>query len=145
MQNNVLSVWTDERVAELKKLWGDGFSCSQIAAELGCGITRNAVIGKAHRLGLSQRQHANGYLRFIDPIPPGTPRKSIMRSRERKPRLEVMNPNAKPPMIFAESNITGTPIKKRGRTFIDREMTKNELRAMLSRAVMNTAAMEVAE
>jgi GcrA cell cycle regulator len=46
--------WTDERVAQLTKLWADGLSASQIAAELG-GITRNAVIGKVHRLGLSGR------------------------------------------------------------------------------------------
>ena len=46
--------WTDERVEMLKKLWTDGLSASQIAAELG-GITRNAVIGKVHRLGLSGR------------------------------------------------------------------------------------------
>ena len=43
--------WTDERVELLKKLWTEGLSASQIAAELG-GITRNAVIGKVHRLGL---------------------------------------------------------------------------------------------
>ncbi|CAL8978592.1 GcrA cell cycle regulator [Rhodoplanes serenus] len=47
-------MWTDERVELLKKLWNDGLSASQIAAELG-GITRNAVIGKVHRLGLSGR------------------------------------------------------------------------------------------
>jgi GcrA cell cycle regulator len=46
--------WTDERVATLTKLWADGLSASQIAAELG-GVTRNAVIGKVHRLGLSGR------------------------------------------------------------------------------------------
>ena len=46
--------WTDERVATLSKLWADGLSASQIAAELG-GVTRNAVIGKVHRLGLSGR------------------------------------------------------------------------------------------
>jgi GcrA cell cycle regulator len=46
--------WTEERVETLKKLWADGLSASQIAAELG-GITRNAVIGKVHRLGLSGR------------------------------------------------------------------------------------------
>ncbi len=46
--------WTDERVETLKKLWTEGLSASQIAAELG-GITRNAVIGKVHRLGLSGR------------------------------------------------------------------------------------------
>jgi len=49
--------WTDDRVELLKKLWSDGLSASQIAAELG-GITRNAVIGKVHRLGLSGRAKA---------------------------------------------------------------------------------------
>ena len=46
--------WTDERVDLLRKLWAEGLSASQIAAELG-GVTRNAVIGKIHRLGLSGR------------------------------------------------------------------------------------------
>jgi len=46
--------WTDERVETLKKLWTDGLSASQIAKQLG-GVTRNAVIGKVHRLGLSGR------------------------------------------------------------------------------------------
>ncbi len=46
--------WTDERVEALKKLWLDGLSASQIAKQLG-GVTRNAVIGKVHRLGLSGR------------------------------------------------------------------------------------------
>ena len=47
--------WTDERVELLRKLWSDGLSASQVAAELGAGITRNAVIGKIHRLGLAER------------------------------------------------------------------------------------------
>jgi GcrA cell cycle regulator len=46
--------WTDERVETLKKLWQEGHSASQIAKQLG-GVTRNAVIGKVHRLGLSGR------------------------------------------------------------------------------------------
>ncbi len=46
--------WTDERVETLKALWLDGLSASQIAKQLG-GVTRNAVIGKVHRLGLSGR------------------------------------------------------------------------------------------
>lgn len=49
--------WTDERVELLKKLWNDGLSASQIAGELG-SVTRNAVIGKVHRLGLSGRAKA---------------------------------------------------------------------------------------
>ena len=51
--------WTDERVDKLKELWGDGMSASQIAKILG-GVTRNAVIGKVHRLGLSNRGTASG-------------------------------------------------------------------------------------
>jgi len=47
--------WNDERVETLKRLWNQGLSASQIAGELGHGITRNAVIGKVHRLGLSGR------------------------------------------------------------------------------------------
>jgi GcrA cell cycle regulator len=50
--------WTDERVELLRKLWLEGHSASQIAAELANGITRNAVIGKVHRLGLSGRAKA---------------------------------------------------------------------------------------
>ena len=46
--------WNDERVDLLKKLWAEGLSASQIAGRLG-GVTRNAVIGKVHRLGLSGR------------------------------------------------------------------------------------------
>jgi GcrA cell cycle regulator len=65
--------WTDERVELLKKLWADGLSASQIASELG-SVTRNAVIGKVHRLGLSGRA------------------KSLMASapRPRKPRTHAM-------------------------------------------------------
>jgi GcrA cell cycle regulator len=46
--------WNDERVALLRKLWAEGLSASQIAKQLG-GVTRNAVIGKVHRLGLAGR------------------------------------------------------------------------------------------
>ncbi|KZL24367.1 GcrA family cell cycle regulator [Pseudovibrio sp. WM33] len=51
--------WTAERVELLTKLWADGLSASQIAGELG-NVTRNAVIGKVHRLGLSGRAKSGG-------------------------------------------------------------------------------------
>jgi GcrA cell cycle regulator len=51
--------WTDERVERLKKLWSEGLSASQIAAQLG-GVSRNAVIGKVHRLSLPGRAKAGG-------------------------------------------------------------------------------------
>ena len=47
--------WTDDRVEALSRLWLEGRSASQIAAALGGGLTRNAVIGKVHRLGLAGR------------------------------------------------------------------------------------------
>jgi GcrA cell cycle regulator len=65
--------WTDERVEMLKKLWADGLSASHVAAELG-GITRNAVIGKVHRLGLAGRAKS--------PTSTG--------SRPRKPRSQIL-------------------------------------------------------
>ena len=65
--------WTDERVETLKKLWADGLSASYIAGELG-GITRNAVIGKVHRLGLAARAKS--------PASTG--------SRPRKPHAQVL-------------------------------------------------------
>ena len=46
--------WTDERVEALRRLWGEGLSASQIAKQLG-DVSRNAVIGKVHRLGLEGR------------------------------------------------------------------------------------------
>ena len=51
--------WTDERVDLLRRLWEDGLSASQIASQIG-GISRNAVIGKVHRLGLAGRVKPNG-------------------------------------------------------------------------------------
>ena len=63
--------WTEERVALLKKLWLEGLSASQIAKQLG-GVTRNAVIGKVHRLGLSGRATPSSPPRpaFKAPRPP---------------------------------------------------------------------------
>ena len=46
--------WTDERIEQLRNMWEKGLTASQIADELG-GVSRNAVIGKAHRLGLKSR------------------------------------------------------------------------------------------
>lgn len=84
--------WTDERVALLKKLWGEGKTAAEIANALG-GITRNAVIGKAHRLKLSNR---------LSPIQPAT-KKTVKQAAntstppaEKKPvRVQVL---AQPPV-----------------------------------------------
>ena len=50
--------WTEERIKELRQLWSEGQSASKIAEKLG-GVTRNAVIGKIHRLGLSNRSESS--------------------------------------------------------------------------------------
>ena len=73
--------WTDERVELLKKLWTDGLSASQIAAELG-NVTRNAVIGKVHRLGLSGR--AKDKAAAAAAPPQGRPRSERARRRSRR-------------------------------------------------------------
>ena len=57
--------WTDERIDRLKHLWTNGMTASQIADELG-GVSRNAVIGKAHRLGLQSRPSP---VKPNDPVP----------------------------------------------------------------------------
>lgn len=49
------SLWTEERIEKLKIWWADGVSGKNIAAQFDCGLTRNAVIGKVHRLGLPER------------------------------------------------------------------------------------------
>lgn len=68
-------MWTDERVDLLKRLWTEGLSASQIATKLG-EVTRNAVIGKVHRLGLSGRgtpsraaQHTRARAKTLTPTP----------------------------------------------------------------------------
>ncbi len=61
--------WTDERVELLKKLWMEGLSASQIAGELGDGVTRNAVIGKVHRLKLSGRARPVSSAPRARPVP----------------------------------------------------------------------------
>ena len=77
--------WTEERIERLKKMWHDGATASQIADELG-GVSRNAVIGKAHRLGLEQRP---------SPVKPGEEKEQEGRRRGgRRPRPR---PRPRPP------------------------------------------------
>ncbi len=76
--------WTDERVSLLKKLWGEGKTAAEIAKELG-GVTRNAVIGKAHRLKLSNRVSPIQQNKKPAPKPPEKKiRKVIVQSNDRE-------------------------------------------------------------
>ena len=91
--------WTDDRVEILTKLWAEGLSASQIAKQLG-GVTRNAVIGKVHRLGLSGRAKPSNPAKK-------KARKTVNRTRvtrapsaPRAPR-PVVQPRPAPPPIEA--------------------------------------------
>lgn len=79
-QNNT---WTPARIGVLQELWGSGLSAKEIAARLGGGITRNAVIGKAHRLGLSSRPSP---IKRVDGKPAGQPSGSVMKTRLSSPK-----------------------------------------------------------
>lgn len=81
-------MWTDERVDQLKSLWTEGLSASQIARALG-GVTRNAVIGKVHRLGLAGRAVPS---RVDRPRLPSAPRLHHLRPREPEPPVVEEEP-----------------------------------------------------
>ena len=108
--------WTDERVETLKKMWGEGQSASQIAKELG-GVTRNAVIGKVHRLGLSNRAGTGA-----KPVAEKPAAKPVAKPAPAKPKPAAAAPEApapepepapapKPETIFA-TNTSSLPIHK---------------------------------
>jgi len=91
--------WTDERVELLKKLWLDGLSASQIAKQLG-GVTRNAVIGKVHRLGLSGRAAPSQPTRTTFKAP--RPARPVAPSAPR--RVEAAHQPVQPrPIVYDES------------------------------------------
>ena len=97
--------WTEDRVEVLKKLWAEGHSASQIAKQLG-GVTRNAVIGKVHRLGLSGRATPSRPVkrppRLARPkprvMPDGTVKVPASALAE---RVEALKPSEKNAMIAA--------------------------------------------
>ena len=104
------NAWTEERVERLKKLWSDGLSASQIAAELGGGVTRNAVIGKVHRLGLSGRGKPTG---TGTPRPrkaaPRTPSAPTTFDQLRRRTATALAP-ARAPLADAEAEVAYRPL-----------------------------------
>ena len=98
--------WTDERVELLKKLWAEGLSASQIAGRLG-GVTRNAVIGKVHRLGLSGRATSS---RSSSP----RPRRTHVPRANRTPSLMfgTRGANALKPQFETELDLAPAPLEE---------------------------------
>jgi GcrA cell cycle regulator len=89
--------WTDERVEVLKKMWGEGQSASQIAKELG-GVTRNAVIGKVHRLGLSNRATAGAAAKTdAKPKAEAKPKAKAAPKEKASPKPDLKTEPAVPP------------------------------------------------
>ena len=106
--------WTEDRVGALKKLWLEGQSASQIAKQLGGGVTRNAVIGKVHRLGLSGRATPSQPARtaaFRPARPRATPAGSPMAQPSAPRRIEAVTPRANLPVAptpMAPPELPGT-------------------------------------
>jgi GcrA cell cycle regulator len=84
--------WTDERIDQLKELWTKGMTASQIADELG-GVSRNAVIGKAHRLGLQSRPSP---VKPNDPAPAKAKAKPAPAPVVEEPKVESPEPRPAP-------------------------------------------------
>ena len=97
--------WTDERVEKLKELWAEGMSASQIAKSLG-GVTRNAVIGKVHRLGLSNRGTGGG-----QPAEEAKPAKPAKASRAKAaPETKAAEPAAEEPKPAPAAVVRTPPV-----------------------------------
>lgn len=86
-------VWTDQQIQTLKQMWGNGYSANDIAKNLGGSVTRNAVIGKAHRLKLSAGLSASGRT-TVEPTSKtrGVVMASITKISKRRTALRAMPP-----------------------------------------------------
>jgi len=99
--------WTEDRVGALKKLWLEGQSASQIAKQLGGGVTRNAVIGKVHRLGLSGRAAPSQPARTT--FRPSRPRPAQAQAPSAPRRIEAAQPRPVPAPVAAPApDLPGT-------------------------------------
>jgi len=131
--------WTDERIDKLRSLWGQGQTASQIADELG-GVSRNAVIGKAHRLGLESRPspvkgnepaaapaaEATAPV-AAEPTPPAAAREPVSTPA---PRIEV----PKPRPVIAEASPTPRPEPVAAPTSVDADDDDEETAAPVAPA-----------
>ncbi|QYZ70422.1 GcrA family cell cycle regulator [Neotabrizicola shimadae] len=112
--------WTDERVETLKRMWAEGQSASQIAKELG-GVTRNAVIGKVHRLGLSNRvggkdeEEAEAPAARPEPAPQPAPVAAAPRPEPAPEPVAAAPrpaPEPRPAPAAPVANVTPLPVRK---------------------------------
>lgn len=111
--SGVNDVWNPWRLEAIRRLWDQGVSAKQIAAALGGGLTRNAVVGKAHRMGLTGRPSPIIRDGLPRPPKPRTPkaakegREALLQARERSaqatvaqpPRAAVVRPAPTPPSV----------------------------------------------
>jgi len=102
--------WTDERVETLKRMWAEGQSASQIAKELG-GVTRNAVIGKVHRLGLSNRAPGGRDEDEDTPVAAAKPEPKAEPAAAPRPEPAARVAPERPAPA-APSNVTPLPVRK---------------------------------
>jgi GcrA cell cycle regulator len=102
------STWSEERIAELRKLWEAGLSCSMIAKEMNCGFTRNAIIGKCHRLGLKQKDSPKARVpyrrdaRVFGPKPP-RPARPRRETVDHRPDCEQRSKHPTPQRIYRKA------------------------------------------
>ncbi|MEM8986482.1 MAG: GcrA family cell cycle regulator [Pseudomonadota bacterium] len=105
--------WTDERVELLKKFWSEGLSASQIAGKLG-GVTRNAVIGKVHRLGLSGRAAPARPERGRAPQKPRQVSAGSAPPRHTEAKPTIPEPEFTPPLVLSDGERTTVSTLKGG-------------------------------
>lgn len=134
------SIWTEARIAELSRLWADGFSATQIGAEM--GLTRGSVIGKIFRLKLphpdgkrlvKRRSYPRQAIEITRANAKARAKRHYDKRRRREKEITLAKLRAKgvsPTSVFYRLQLPAIP-----------EMTKGELRAMLAQAVQNTAAL----
>lgn len=117
-----MTVWSEKAIEDLTRLWADGYSASAIASEMGW-LTRSAVLGKVHRLGLPARApRMNARAKEERPVP----KRARRLPRPPSEKVTIIRPR------FQMAILKRLP-----------EMTKSQLRAELAQAVRNTAAMPV--
>lgn len=105
--------WDDERVEKLKALWLDGLSASQIAKRLG-GVTRNAVIGKVHRVGLTvtdgaHRQPASAPSKLAKPPSPPKPKAAAKPTPPPLAVVEPRDPGSRKPWVKIPDSVFNEP------------------------------------